>query len=109
MRDLKLRAWHYKLQEWHYYDLITLIGMKTFLDYENWCEWTGLKDKHGKEIYEGDIVKLADGIYEIIFEQGDFQTGFKKKSGNNLTDIGGEFAKKLEIIGNIWENPELIK
>lgn len=71
---------------------------------------TGLKDKSGAEIYEGDIISQDPHTnYLIVFERGDFQTGLKKKSGENLTDIGRDFSGKFEIIGNIHQNPELIK
>ena len=70
---------------------------------------TGLKDKNGRLIFEGDIVSQSDSVYEIMFEQGDFQTGWKKKAGKNLTDLGREFMGKFEIIGNIYENPELLE
>ena len=71
-------------------------------------QFTGLADKNAVDIFEGDIVRLGDNEYGIIFVCGDFHTGFKKTSGGNLTDIGAEIAAKLEIIGNIHENPELM-
>lgn len=109
MREIKFRAWHYDAVEMLHEDLPGDVfrwkneGQPIVIE-----QFTGLQDKNSKEIYEGDIVRLGDELYEIIYEVGDFNVGFRKKSGN-LTDIGMEFSRKLEIIGNIHENPNLLK
>jgi hypothetical protein len=64
---------------------------------------TGLKDKHGVDIYEDDLWRLGDDTYLIVWCQGDYQSGWKKRAGDNLTDIGLETAVKGEVIGNIHE------
>lgn len=77
---------------------------------------TGLKDKNGKLIYEGDIVKVPDnwdmfGMMagekrEVYFKEG----GFRLKPNYQGVGIGYwlEDAKEFEIIGNIYQNSELL-
>lgn len=72
---------------------------------EEFRQWTGFNDMDGKPVYEGDIIRFAGmGPYEIIFKDG----AFRDRGGYyNLTDDGMKhFA---EVIGNIYENPELLK
>jgi uncharacterized phage protein (TIGR01671 family) len=80
-------------------------------------QFTGLHDKNGKEIYEGDILKLQypvnygfagkynhEIIVTILFDNGSFW--FK---GDGYTDCNWHFYNEYEVIGNIYENPELLK
>jgi uncharacterized phage protein (TIGR01671 family) len=66
---------------------------------------TGLKDKNGKLIYEGDVIKINDYLYEVEFRNG----AFKVKDGiyPTITQQYG-FKDNAEIIGNIYENKDLI-
>lgn len=79
-------------------------------EYIELMQYTGLKDKYGKEIYESDIViaynEDCDTICkgEIVWDK--WECGFSIK-GAEPTFIG--WYPELEVIGNIYENPELVK
>ena len=76
----------------------------TFLSQEDFIlmQFTGLLDKNGKEIYEGDIYLPRDGVKRIIeFKDGCFAE--KNSFPTFRIELGGE------VIGNIYENPELLK
>ncbi len=72
-------------------------------------QFTGLLDKNGKEIYEGDIVEKKLGEYcKEVVEYGGIQTDYE--SGGYCYGVHLEWSvKDYEVIGNIYENPELIK
>lgn len=69
-------------------------------------QYTGLKDRHGKEIYEGDVVQHVIGwVGKVHYREGTFEIEARHKSWPiNYTRSG-----KIEIAGNIYDNPELLE
>ena len=72
-------------------------------------QYTGLKDKNGKEIYEGDIVHLENHKrnHKIIYTLGSFVG--KQTKGKFQGYLDGMFFYRTEVIGNIYENKELLE
>lgn len=66
-------------------------------------QYTGLKDKNGKEIYEGDIVHWNEYVGKVIFKNGLFARKFKNVSAPLVS-----LLLVTEVIGNIHDNPELL-
>lgn len=72
-------------------------------------QYTGLKDKNGKEIYEGDICRYEDRAGSVVFDKGSFSLHTNLGKGAvGCLDIG-IFRNACEVIGNIYENPELLE
>ena len=91
-------------------DITYRIPVKT----ETVGEFTGLKDKNGKDIYERDIIdNKKTGIWQVVWDNGAFK--FKIIKGKNiyystvLRYFDDYSACQLEVIGNIYENAEMIK
>ena len=72
---------------------------------------TGLKDKNGKEIFEGDILKSNKYITSVFYERGAYCVKFRQTPNTTVTMNVISFIEKYKtkIIGNIYENPELLE
>ena len=82
-----------------------------------WMQFTGLHDKNGNKIYEGDICRkyygvdepLTEIIFEVIFLNGCFTGKEIKSTGFYYMEWPSEYFDSCEVIGNIYENPELLE
>jgi len=140
MRQIKFRAWDKKDKRMIDSDL--LMGRCDLNNafngreiYKNWIimQYTELKDKNGKEIYEGDIVKMIlrkdnitpigeikFGLMQSFFiayngDSGDYcfinqeDGGSASDTYKDLQDYNEIDCSDIEIMGNIYENPNLLK
>ncbi|MEO9623817.1 MULTISPECIES: YopX family protein [Alphaproteobacteria] len=69
-------------------------------------QYTGLKDKNGKEIYEGDIVSAGGEIATVEYMR--IKEAKFEASADGAGDLLGFTETDIDIIGNIYENPELL-
>ena len=118
MREIKFRAWDKetcKMLDFTNEHPLKIADKPLVKNYVEVMQYTGLKDKNGKEIYEGDIVewKYLQTWHknEVRFVGGGFvvtTSGFKDDL-NEPQDLSLVSILNCEIIGNIYENKELTK
>ena len=123
MREIKFRAWDKKIQQFIDAKEIVINDGKVFRnwqDYEDYIPddntielvwFTGLVDKAGKDIFEGDIIQCTNHSVKknglVMMEQGMWNWEYKLGAVSWLWDVIGRW--KGTVIGNRFENPELLK
>lgn len=121
MREIKFRAWNgidSRPESRMIYQPYFSVDFKVIMpDGNEWdlplMQYTGLKDKNGKEIYEGDIFDMGVVIFSRGCFNGCYISGSTNEDGWDYSDEWEDglekYAIRNEIKGNIYENPELIK
>lgn len=117
MREHLYRAKREENGAWIYGDLLTPtdfmdiyeiaeksgMGDRYDIDPDTICEYTGLKDKNGKKIFENDIVQDVDGrVYRIVFFEYEWIAEQTRTFWLNIKHL-----KSCSVIGNMYDNSEL--
>ena len=119
MREIKFRAWDKLNKEMFNVESINFQERRVYRDVVSYhdfndielMQYTGLKDKNEKEIYEGDILSNRNNEkpYKVIFENGSYRAEFEGDFEEYSFDLIDVVAQGCEVVGNIYENPELLK
>ena len=126
MREIKFRAWDGEIEEMLDWDKFFNLDIAQVFESEgSWgiypMQYTGLKDKNGTEIYDGDYIRYSmrtinGSIYTHVcrvfqHESGTWRIEGYHEDNHSYETKGTVYAAHLicEVIGNIYENPELLK
>jgi uncharacterized phage protein (TIGR01671 family) len=119
MRTIKFRAWDTRFNDMHYYADVRTWHLNTpDLEECTLMQYTGLLDKNGKEIYESDVLAYLNensprnGVVKgyIVYDNGAFRLKRKNKEQSHLDTITvPSYQRTHEVVGNIYEHPELIQ
>lgn len=118
-REIKFRAWDKRHNSMEYINDLYWFEENGIHDFNDdnyiFMQNTGLKDKNGKEIYDSDIVKVTWGSGKIVFYEVKYygSLGYhylrdtKNKEDDDIICIYD--YSQMDIIGNVFDNPELLK
>lgn len=106
MRDIKFRALDATTCEWVYYGT-AITGTVDHLQLKGDTEsqYTGLKDKNGTEIYEGDLIEISgnnNGTAEVKFINA-YVGGWNLVCGESYCSLGARESSEVEVVGNAFE------
>ena len=121
MREIKFRAWHKEEKIIGEVFGINILHKEIFFSngdvdcygfsdfkYIELMQYTGLKDKNNKEIYEGDIITLHNSKYKVIFNIEGARFVLRNDEFELEITFINHNNERMEIVGNIYENPELL-
>jgi uncharacterized phage protein (TIGR01671 family) len=113
-REIKFRAWD-KVEEEMVLGDTAIFWLSQGIDEIEFMQFTGLRDKNDKEIWEGDIVKCGYGVGKVVFKSGCFWAEWiddKEAYMEWIHSRKGTYIRtedeQFEVIGNIFENPQLL-
>ena len=119
MREIKFRAWDKLNKEMFNVEFIDFQKRRVYKDTVSYrkfndielMEYSELKDLREKEIYDGDILfeSFEERYYKVVFKNGSFRAEFEGDFEEYSFDLNDVVAQGCEVVGNIYENPELIK